>query len=74
VTNKNGEKLSKQTLAAPLKIEDAKTQLWFALNFLGQQPPLSLKTEPLSTLWQWAMENWHLSNIHPHNAMATGDK
>jgi glutamyl-Q tRNA(Asp) synthetase len=71
VTNQNGEKLSKQTLAAPLEIADAKTQLWLALDFLGQQPPHSLKTSPLSTLWQWALENWRLGNIHPHNAMVS---
>ncbi|PPC93851.1 MAG: tRNA glutamyl-Q(34) synthetase GluQRS [Methylotenera sp.] len=74
VTNQNGEKLSKQTLAAPIEIHDAKAQLWFALDFLNQQPPLSLKTSSLSTLWQWALENWRLGNINPHNAMATAYK
>jgi glutamyl-Q tRNA(Asp) synthetase len=71
VTNQNGEKLSKQTLAAPLEIANAKIQLWLALDFLGQQPPLSLKASPLSSLWQWALENWRLGNIHPNNAMVS---
>ncbi len=68
--NQQGEKLSKQTLAAPLHLQQARLQLWLALDFLGQQPPLSLKQSPIDTIWQWAFEHWQLAYIQPHNALA----
>ena len=40
--NQAGEKLSKQTRAAPLTVTEAPVQLWQALRFLGQEPPAEL--------------------------------
>lgn len=73
-TNRSGEKLSKQTLAKPLVMAEARTQLWYALDFLGQNPPHSLQHCSLHTLWQWALDNWHLANIQPQNAVVADDK
>ena len=60
--NQAGEKLSKQTLAAP--IDATKTnQLYNALNFLGQAPPSHLQAATLADIWQWAHVNWNLSQV-----------
>lgn len=56
--NRNGEKLSKQTQAAPLPPGEGPVQLWHALRFLGQEPPAELKREPVATLWNWARGSW----------------
>lgn len=61
--NAAGEKLSKQTRAAPLSLSAPSPALWQALNFLGQQPPVELAGSDLPTLWQWARKNWNLSAI-----------
>jgi glutamyl-Q tRNA(Asp) synthetase len=55
--NANREKLSKQTLAAPLDLYRPAPSLWQALDFLGQQPPPELRNDA-ATLWQWAKANW----------------
>lgn len=61
--NRNGEKLSKQTLAAALAPAESPPQLWRALRFLGQEPPTELKTEGIATLWSWALANWQAGKI-----------
>lgn len=65
VTNQAGEKLSKQTLAAPLDASQPVTMLWDALNFLGQQPPAELRFDSLKALWDWAYLHWQLSTVPP---------
>ncbi|MEO8418679.1 MAG: tRNA glutamyl-Q(34) synthetase GluQRS [Methylophilaceae bacterium] len=59
--NSQGEKLSKQTLAQALDTKKPGTELWDALNFLGQQPPAALQQADLATLWDWAKAHWHLT-------------
>ena len=61
--NRTGEKLSKQTRAVPLEPAEAPLQLWRALRFLGQQPPVELKTERVQTLWNWAHAHWRAEAI-----------
>jgi glutamyl-Q tRNA(Asp) synthetase len=56
--NTDGEKLSKQTLAAPLLPEHARGRIWEALHFLGQRPPEHLKTSDVPALWAWAHAHW----------------
>lgn len=63
VVNLQGEKLSKQTLAQPISLGTAGPQLFNALNFLGQNPPLELKKAPLNEIWHWAIANWHLNKV-----------
>ncbi len=62
-TNNAGEKLSKQTLASSLNKQQPATQIWHALDFLNQQPPIALKTERLTALWSWAITNWSAAKI-----------
>lgn len=61
--NAAGEKLSKQTRAAPLNCARPQTELCRALAFLGQQPPAELRHATLSELWQWAQASWCLTRV-----------
>lgn len=63
VTNLRGEKLSKQTLAAPVAQFNVLFQLMAALRFLGQDPPDELQACSLDTFWHWAIANWKPENI-----------
>jgi len=67
--NAAGEKLSKQTLAAPLDAAQPLPALVAALSFLGQQPPRGLASATVRELWDWAMNNWKLERV-PHVASA----
>jgi glutamyl-Q tRNA(Asp) synthetase len=71
--NQNGEKLSKQTLAAPLGEAEAPQQLWRALRFLGQAPPEELQRGRTVDLWAWASESWRPEKIPPRRSMREGE-
>lgn len=59
----SGEKLSKQTRAAPLNAGRASKELHAALLFLHQAPPDALRDGSLAELWDWAVRNWNPSLI-----------
>jgi glutamyl-Q tRNA(Asp) synthetase len=59
--NAQGEKLSKQTLAAAIDETPAHRALLAALDFLGQAPPQGLGD--LASVWAWALENWRLAGV-----------
>jgi len=61
--NAQGQKLSKQTLAAPLDERHPVPALVAALRFLGQEPPASLEKGTVNDLWQWALENWRIDRV-----------
>lgn len=58
-----GDKLSKQTHAPPLDKKHRVQQLVSAMAFLGQRPEPGLQHASLTTFWQWARENWHISRV-----------
>jgi glutamyl-Q tRNA(Asp) synthetase len=58
-----GEKLSKQTFAAPVDAADPLPVLVAALSFLGQDPPRELARATIKALWDWALENWRLDKV-----------
>jgi glutamyl-Q tRNA(Asp) synthetase len=62
-TNARGEKLSKQTLAAPVDGQNPGPALWLALRFLGQQPPAELRLAPPRELLAWAVPHWRAGSI-----------
>jgi glutamyl-Q tRNA(Asp) synthetase len=62
-TNAAGEKLSKQTRAAPLNVADAAGELVAALRFLGQAVPAELATAGVHVVWAWARENWSFAAV-----------
>jgi len=57
--NAQGEKLSKQTHAAPVDRANLLPALTLALEFLGHKPP-ALDT---ADLWKWAIEHWDLKRV-----------
>ena len=61
--NAAGEKLSKQTRAAPLDGRRPGPALFAALEFLGQQPPPGLAGASVQDLWNWAVTNWRLDHV-----------
>ena len=61
--NARGEKLSKQTFAAPLDQAPTVAVLHAALQFLGQNPPVEARTDTLDSLWNWATAHWQAQNI-----------
>lgn len=60
VINDAGQKLSKQTFAAPVRPERAGQWLTAALAFLGQNPPVDLQRASLARIWDWAHAHWRL--------------
>lgn len=63
VTNAFGEKLSKQTNAAPIQVEEALPQLVKALQFLGQPTPIEIIESDVASFWQWAQQNWRAHRV-----------
>ena len=57
--NGHGEKLSKQTLAAPVKINNTCAMLYRVLLFLGQQPPAKVREGSTKELLDWAVNHWN---------------
>lgn len=56
--NAAGEKLSKQTLAAPVDVSQTVATLLRALDFLRQKPPGELAHGNVGTVLDWAVRNW----------------
>lgn len=63
VKNAKGEKLSKQTQATPLNHKNPSKDLWDALKFLKQNPPVEIKSASTVEIWDWAKKNWSLSAL-----------
>ena len=63
VTNAAGEKLSKQTHAAPIDTANTLRELVAALRFLGQEPPGEILDGDISSFWRWAIPNWRVDRI-----------
>ncbi len=61
--NASGEKLSKQTFAAPIDAGDPSPALVAALSFLGQEPPAGLAHGTVKELWDWALKSWSLIRV-----------
>ena len=59
--NGAGEKLSKQTHAAPLDLSRPASALWQALHHLQQSPPQSLLHASIDDVWSWASEHWQIT-------------
>jgi glutamyl-Q tRNA(Asp) synthetase len=57
--NTAGDKLSKQTKAAPINDATPGHNLLRCLNFLCQAPPTSLKSASIADIWGWASANWN---------------
>ena len=71
VVNAAGEKLSKQTLAAPVDALAPAEALLAALSFLGQSPTDALHGASLHEIWTWAISHWRCDQVpkQPQAAM-----
>jgi glutamyl-Q tRNA(Asp) synthetase len=63
VVNEQGQKLSKQTGAAPVDLDTPLTLLVDTLRLLGQNPPPELLEGELDSFWRWAIANWCPENV-----------
>lgn len=61
--NEAGEKLSKQTLAAPVNALRPAETLLHVLKFLQQHPPARLADYDAKAVLDWAIENWNTTKI-----------
>jgi glutamyl-Q tRNA(Asp) synthetase len=61
--NEAGEKLSKQTLAAPVDVSRPVATLLRVLEFLQQRPPAALASCDVNTVLNWAVRNWQAKNL-----------
>lgn len=71
--NRNGEKLSKQTLAPPLEGRTAPAELLRALRFLGQNAPADLVAASIPEIWTWARKNWRGDRIPRRRSLPEGE-
>ena len=62
--NQSGEKLSKQTLAAPLPATDPVPMLLAAWRFLGQAEPEAMPANARE-FWSWAFARWNIGAVDP---------
>lgn len=69
-TDPSGDKLSKQTLAAPVDPAHPDAALARALAFLGHAPPAPLAGAGTRELWAWAIANWDRARIPRARATA----
>lgn len=61
--NEAGEKLSKQTLAAPVDMSQPVAMLLRVLDFLRQEPPDELAKGDVQTVLDWAVRNWRAEKL-----------
>lgn len=65
VLNAQGEKLSKQTLAAPLNHARPLPALLQIMRFLGQEATKEQAEGSIEDFWWWAVKNWDAARV-PH--------
>jgi len=63
VLDASGDKLSKQTLAAPLAAWPAGQALCAALRFLGQAVPQDLESAGVEAIWRFARTHWAIEQV-----------
>jgi len=61
--NAAGQKLSKQTRAAPVDERNPLPVLAQVMDFLGQAPPAQLSRSTLAEFWAWALAHWDAKRI-----------
>jgi len=67
--NKTGEKLSKQTLAAPVDESHPVKTLLRVLGFLHQHPPAELAGYDVKAVLDWAVANWDTTELRGINTL-----
>lgn len=70
LVNEQGQKLSKQTFAAPIPLTDPVPSLFACLRALGQQPPVELIQASRDELLHWGTQHWSLDRVPRQQAIA----
>jgi glutamyl-Q tRNA(Asp) synthetase len=65
----NSAKLSKQTRAQPVTVDDSNRAVLDALRFLNQALPDSPQDASLEELWQWATDHWDTGAIPAYRVL-----
>jgi glutamyl-Q tRNA(Asp) synthetase len=63
VVNQDGQKLSKQTGAAPIGRSDPGAIAATVLDLLGARVPADLRGAAPGDLWRWAVTNWRIEKL-----------
>ena len=71
VLNERGEKLSKQTYAAPVERTNPLPALIAAVAFLAQMPPAELSDGDVASFWRWATESWNPEHVPRERGLQT---
>jgi glutamyl-Q tRNA(Asp) synthetase len=72
--DRNGVKLSKSAGAGAIDRSRPAAELWRALTFLQQSPPLDLQSGRLRDIWEWGIEHWTTAPLRRANRSATVDR
>jgi glutamyl-Q tRNA(Asp) synthetase len=72
VVNSRGEKLSKQTRAAPVDCAAGSAALAEAIAFLGHPVPAELRNAPPADFWRWAISAWSIARVPAARAIYPG--
>ena len=62
-TELNGQKLSKQNLALPVRPDNISDTLWQGLLWLRQSPPAELRTATPQAILEWATRHWRINAL-----------
>ncbi len=63
LVDQQGQKLSKQTRAAPVELSKPHLTVFQLLQWLKQNPPATLQQAPLSELLRWAVSHWRADRL-----------
>ena len=74
VTDHQGQKLSKQNRAQPVRPADTGRVVCQVLSLLGMQPPVDLATTALAEIWDWAISNWQIDKVSNCRQLAGPEK
>ena len=70
VVNQDGQKLSKQTGAAPIGRSDPGAIAATVLDLLGARVPADLRGAAPGDLWRWAVTNWRIEDLRGRRKLA----
>jgi glutamyl-Q tRNA(Asp) synthetase len=70
VANQEGQKLSKQTGAAPIGRSDPGAIAATVLDLLGARVPAELRGAAPGDLWRWAVTNWRIEGLRGRRKLA----
>jgi glutamyl-Q tRNA(Asp) synthetase len=70
VVNAEGQKLSKQTGAAPIGRSNPSATAATVLEVLGARIPAELRGAPPRELWAWAAADWRIEELRARRALA----